>query len=110
MKQLAACVQLRDLGLCGTRVTDEGAKHLRGMKEMRWLSLGETAVGDDALQVLAGLKHLRELDLPVKRPQRMRALLQACRESGELVPGDRRGGEPALGLGAFPLAFPRLVG
>jgi hypothetical protein len=49
-------------------------------------------------------KHLRKLDLPMKRCDWVRVLLQGRDKSGELVPRCRRSAEPALDLGAPLLA------
>src|SRR5258708_7725740 len=55
-------------------------------------------------------KHLRKFYLPMKRHERMRALLQGRGHGSELVPRCfQRAGQPALDLGALLFARPRLV-
>lgn len=46
-----------------SRVTDEGLRHLRGMRKLRRLSLVDTPVGDDGLAHLTDLPELTDLDL-----------------------------------------------
>ena len=49
--------------LDGTRVTDAGLEHLKGLNHLEDLSLDKTRVGDAGLECLKGLKHLRDLRL-----------------------------------------------
>jgi hypothetical protein len=47
----------------GTRITDAGLRHLRGLRGLHLLYLPDTHVGDDGLAHLAGLRELKALSL-----------------------------------------------
>jgi len=50
-------------GFMGTRVTDAGLEHLKGLTQLQWLNLTGTRVTDAGLKHLKGLGQLRLLDL-----------------------------------------------
>ncbi|MEO8127255.1 MAG: amidohydrolase family protein [Bryobacteraceae bacterium] len=60
---LAPFVNLRDLDLNDTPMTDDGMKALAGMKHLQRLSVRDTFVGDEGLKQIAGLTELVALDL-----------------------------------------------
>ena len=51
------------VNLSGTKVTDAGLVHLKGLTNLRWLDLGDTNVTDAGLVHLKGLTKLERLDL-----------------------------------------------
>jgi hypothetical protein len=55
--------RVRSLVLDGTRITDAGLHHLRGMADLETLSLGGTNVTDAGAQTLGDLRSLQSLDL-----------------------------------------------
>jgi hypothetical protein len=60
---LAALVNLEDLDLGYTRVTDAGLKNLAGLTQLRKLTLTDTSAGDEGMEAIARLENLRTLDL-----------------------------------------------
>jgi hypothetical protein len=54
---------LTALRIGGTGITDEGLKHLGGLKSLKSLSLHDTSIGDAGLVHLIGLKRLEHLGL-----------------------------------------------
>jgi hypothetical protein len=52
-----------EVSLLKTRVTDDGLKHLAGLKSLQGLILADTKVTDAGLKHLAGLKSLQDLYL-----------------------------------------------
>lgn len=57
LRHLKGLSKLTNIGLDGTRVTDEGMEFIGSMKHVRWLAIRDTAVSD------AGLASLKELPL-----------------------------------------------
>ena len=50
-------------GLDGTKVSDAGLEHLKGLTQLQWLYLDGTKVSDAGLEHLKGLTQLQRLDL-----------------------------------------------
>ena len=55
--------QLEGLELEHARLTDEGLRHLAGLRRLRHLDLKDTPITDAGLAHLRGLRNLRELEL-----------------------------------------------
>ena len=63
LEHLKGLTRLQELCLGGTKVSDAGLKHLKGLTQLKTLYLGQTAVGDTGLQYLKGLTQLKTLYL-----------------------------------------------
>jgi internalin A len=64
LKQLANLPKLELLHLSGaSKITDEGVKHLAGLKQLTNLSLASTQLTDAGLKQLTGLTELKKLSL-----------------------------------------------
>jgi Leucine-rich repeat (LRR) protein len=50
-------------GLSGTKVTDAGLEHLKGLSQLQWLQFNGTQVTDAGLEHLKGLSQLKWLEL-----------------------------------------------
>ena len=55
--------QLQSLQLMGSKVSDAGLQHLKGLTQLQRLDLDGTQVSDAGLNHLKGLTQLRELNL-----------------------------------------------
>ncbi len=66
---------MRLLILWGNPISDDGLKHLRGLKDLRQLDLSNTQVTDSRLVELRNLTGLDRLDLP-NNPQLTGAFLE----------------------------------
>ncbi len=56
--------QLTSLSLDSTGITDDGLKHLSGLKNLQYLYLDSTSVTDAGMKHLTGLTELRVLSAP----------------------------------------------
>ncbi len=63
LEHLKGLTQLRTLNLSGTTITDSGLKHLQSFTELQKVNLRGTKVTDAGLQHIAGLTQLQELNL-----------------------------------------------
>lgn len=63
LRLVAKVPRVCSLALDGTRITDAGLQHLRGMVYLETLSLGSTAISDAGAKILADVRSLRYLDL-----------------------------------------------
>ncbi len=63
LKLIARGPRVISLTLDGTRITDAGLSHLRGMAHLKTLSLAATEISDTGAQVLGDVPTLRRLDL-----------------------------------------------
>ena len=63
MLTIGNLLQLEDLSLAVTKITDAGLVDLQKLSRLATLELSETSVSDAGLQTLAGLTNLRSLDL-----------------------------------------------
>jgi uncharacterized membrane protein/mono/diheme cytochrome c family protein len=63
LRHLAGMKNLRRLDLSTTSVTDAGLAHLAGLRHLDYLNLYETAVTDEGLQHLKNLSNLRRIYL-----------------------------------------------
>ena len=63
LRLLAGCVNIENLSLVNTEVTDEGLPHLQPFTKLRKLDLDFCKIGDEGLQVVAGLPNLERLSL-----------------------------------------------
>jgi hypothetical protein len=61
--RLSGIDRIPGLNLVGTKITDEGAKHLRHWSGLRVLYLSQTAITDASLTNLVGLRRLSHLGL-----------------------------------------------
>jgi hypothetical protein len=55
--------RFEQLDLSGSKVTDDGLRHLKGLRSLKILNLSNTAVSDEGLARLQGISTLRELEL-----------------------------------------------
>jgi len=64
MRYLSGSTRLKALGVSGARLTSEGLKHLRRLRNLRSLSLSDNAgIKDDGMESLAQLASLEDLGL-----------------------------------------------
>jgi hypothetical protein len=63
LKQIEDLVEVEDLNLAGTAVTDSGLATLCGLRKLKSLIISETAIGDDGLEHLARIESLELLNL-----------------------------------------------
>ena len=63
LERVAKRKLLTHLYLRGTRITDEGLKHLSGLTQLQTLDLAETGITDRGLRHLRGLSRLKHLDV-----------------------------------------------
>jgi beta-lactamase regulating signal transducer with metallopeptidase domain/Leucine-rich repeat (LRR) protein len=63
LEHLKGLPKLQSLKLYRTKVTDEGLKHLKGLTNLQSLALEETGVTDEGLEHLQGLPKLQSLKL-----------------------------------------------
>ena len=63
LKHLRALKNLQTLSLATTPVTNAGLKHLRPLTSLRFLNLSGTQISDDGLKHLKPLENLRDLSL-----------------------------------------------
>ncbi|HEY3967373.1 MAG TPA: hypothetical protein VGM05_22625 [Planctomycetaceae bacterium] len=63
LRLIASGPRVISLTLDGTRITDAGLSHLRGMAHLRTLSLAATEISDAGAQMLKDVPSLRHLDL-----------------------------------------------
>ncbi len=67
LRHLAGLKGLRQLVISGTAITDRGLAALRGLSKLEMLSLAGTSVTDEGLRHLAGCHALRDVDLTATR-------------------------------------------
>ena len=81
---LASLTKLTFLSLRGTKITDDGLKHLAPFTELTTLSLCNTRVTDQGLKEVARFKKLTDLDLVAAQVsdagvEELKKTLQTCR-------------------------------
>ena len=95
----------------GTKVSDAGLKHLKGLTQLRRLDLDRTKVSDAGLEHLKGLTQLRRLDLGDTKvtDAGVKKLQRHCRTARFSTTVDAVGRETVRNRGRTPINADREI-